>query len=112
MAVYNCASAGTAACLNCPNNGFGNRVGIINPAPQPQTGWICPKCGAVWAPFVITCICVSKPDKEDVTILCECGHERGNHFVGRGSVDGKEICQVKGCQCEGFFAQKGKGKKK
>ena len=27
------------------------------PTPQPQTGWVCPKCGKVHAPWVGSCDC-------------------------------------------------------
>lgn len=26
-------------------------------APKPQAGWICPKCGVVYAPWVASCRC-------------------------------------------------------
>lgn len=37
------------------------------PTPQPQTGWVCPKCGRVHAPWMPSCNCATVVDKVTCT---------------------------------------------
>lgn len=34
---------------------------------KPRKGWICPKCGKVYAPFVPECVDCNKKEKENVS---------------------------------------------
>jgi hypothetical protein len=58
-------SAGDWFCQNCGQHGlhdcFGKRYQYFQPVQLPQTGWICPKCGAVHAPFVPACTYCAPP---------------------------------------------------
>jgi hypothetical protein len=38
----------------------GQQVFGVTPTWQP-TGWICPRCGRVWNPAAMTCICEPRP---------------------------------------------------
>ena len=61
MRFCGCALAGTDACNHCPNNGSDVATGGYNPKdktfwkPEPQQGWVCPKCGNVYAPTMPFC---------------------------------------------------------
>ncbi len=76
MKVCHCTLAGTAACIRCPNNSkrdfyptWDQETGVPGypfiPIPVSiPTGWVCPICRRVNAPFVLACPCEHDKEKK------------------------------------------------
>lgn len=70
-------------CVSCRNSGFGNiHIQPMSPfgpsfpppeyppyTPPAQYGWVCPRCGAVHAPFIPHCHCTPPTRTTDGTQL-------------------------------------------
>jgi hypothetical protein len=65
MLICNCSLAGTAACQDCSRwkeemRGWRDKEKYEPQTTIPktlETGWICPRCGTVLAPFMPFCVC-------------------------------------------------------
>lgn len=72
----NAWTVGAQRCMDCPN--------WVNPPTYqaPNTGWICPKCSVVHAPWVNQCHCASFPQGPN------CGPHLGSGNGGGIAGDG------------------------